>query len=122
LDAAISYMKNALTTDGLANIHGEQAMVPKWERGQESAQLVVVAFVVAFVVAAVGTGDDDGRWFAYDLCFFLAIAFGLILSFINSSDLAQAPPIGSQNVGFGHLHRDPARGIYLNYSLFMECT
>ncbi len=40
MDAAIAYMKAVLTKDGLANVHGESAMVPKWVRGQESAHLL----------------------------------------------------------------------------------
>ena len=40
MDAAIAYMKKALAKDGLENIHGEEAMIPKWVRGKESAHLV----------------------------------------------------------------------------------
>eukprot|EP00823_Brevimastigomonas_motovehiculus_P001446 TRINITY_DN11971_c0_g1_i1.p1 TRINITY_DN11971_c0_g1~~TRINITY_DN11971_c0_g1_i1.p1 ORF type:complete len:470 (+),score=77.80 TRINITY_DN11971_c0_g1_i1:41-1411(+) len=35
MDAAIAYMKNQLTQDGFTNVHGENATVPHWVRGEE---------------------------------------------------------------------------------------
>ena len=40
LENAIDYMLNALSKDGLENVHGEKVTVPHWVRGKESAQLV----------------------------------------------------------------------------------
>src|SRR5688572_30111048 len=40
LQNAVDYMIAALKADGLGNVHGEEAMIPRWERGQESATLL----------------------------------------------------------------------------------
>eukprot|EP01104_Vermistella_antarctica_P003255 TRINITY_DN1341_c0_g1_i2.p1 TRINITY_DN1341_c0_g1~~TRINITY_DN1341_c0_g1_i2.p1 ORF type:complete len:539 (+),score=129.24 TRINITY_DN1341_c0_g1_i2:1-1617(+) len=37
---AITYMKAALTEDGLENVHGENATIPHWVRGQETLRMV----------------------------------------------------------------------------------
>jgi len=39
-DNAVAYMKQQLEADGLLNVHGENATVDRWVRGQESATLL----------------------------------------------------------------------------------
>jgi len=40
LEDAIDWILEEMERDGLDNVHGEPAMVPRWVRGEESAQLV----------------------------------------------------------------------------------
>lgn len=40
LDLAIKYMYNALTKDGLVNVHLEPVKIPHWVRGKESAVML----------------------------------------------------------------------------------
>ena len=40
LERAIEWVLAEMRTDGLENVRGEEAMVPRWVRGQESAELV----------------------------------------------------------------------------------
>lgn len=40
LNRAIAWAQAAMKADGLANVHTEKVMVPKWVRGQESAVIV----------------------------------------------------------------------------------
>ncbi|KAL4237559.1 hypothetical protein ACF0H5_002273 [Mactra antiquata] len=41
LEDAIDYMLDQLKADGLENVHGEEAMVPHWVRGDESAVMLL---------------------------------------------------------------------------------
>ncbi|MEE8193141.1 MAG: M28 family metallopeptidase [Gemmatimonadales bacterium] len=40
LEQALDWILEEMVSDGLENVHGEQVMVPRWVRGQESAQLI----------------------------------------------------------------------------------
>ncbi|MFQ5702768.1 MAG: M28 family metallopeptidase [Gemmatimonadales bacterium] len=40
LERAIDWMLDEMRKDGLANVHGEEVMVPRWVRGRESAILI----------------------------------------------------------------------------------
>ena len=40
LELAIDWILAEMKSDGLENVHGEEVMVPKWVRGNESAELV----------------------------------------------------------------------------------
>ena len=40
LEKAIDWILDEMKADGLQNVHGEHVMVPKWVRGNESAQMV----------------------------------------------------------------------------------
>lgn len=41
LDLAIKYMYNALTRDGLENVHLELVKIPHWVRGKENAVMLL---------------------------------------------------------------------------------
>ena len=41
LQAAIEWVLAQMKSDGLENVHGEQAMVPHWVRGVESAEMLI---------------------------------------------------------------------------------
>ncbi len=40
LEKAIDWILSEMKTDGLENVHGEDVMIPKWVRGNESAQMI----------------------------------------------------------------------------------
>jgi carboxypeptidase Q len=40
LEAALDWILNEMKQDGLDNVHGEEAMVPHWVRGAESAEML----------------------------------------------------------------------------------
>jgi carboxypeptidase Q len=40
LDSAIAWAQAEMMKDGLANVHAEKVMVPRWVRGRESAEIV----------------------------------------------------------------------------------
>ena len=40
LEKAIDWILSEMNRDGLSNVHGEQVMIPKWVRGNESASMV----------------------------------------------------------------------------------
>ncbi|HZP48638.1 MAG TPA: M20/M25/M40 family metallo-hydrolase [Vicinamibacterales bacterium] len=55
LDRAIAWAVAEMRRDGLENVHTEPAMVPRWVRGAESAELVSPA---ALPIAMLGLGDS----------------------------------------------------------------
>lgn len=58
LDLAIKYMYNALTRDGLENVHLEQVKIPHWVRGEESAVMLLPrnhTLVILGLGSSVGT-------------------------------------------------------------------
>jgi carboxypeptidase Q len=40
LEAAIDWILQEMQRDGLENVHGEEVMIPRWVRGDESAELI----------------------------------------------------------------------------------
>src|SRR5579884_2609211 len=57
LDRAIAWAVAEMKKDGLENVHTEKAMVPKWVRGAESADIVAPA---PHAIAMLGLGDSVG--------------------------------------------------------------
>lgn len=57
LDLAIKYMYNALTRDGLENVHLEQVKIPHWVRGEES---VVMLLPRNHTLVILGLGSSVG--------------------------------------------------------------
>ncbi|XP_043116243.1 carboxypeptidase Q-like isoform X2 [Puntigrus tetrazona] len=57
LDLAIKYMFNALTRDGLENVHLEQVKVPHWVRGEEKAVMLLPR---NHTLAILGLGSSVG--------------------------------------------------------------
>ncbi len=57
LDRAIAWAAAEMKRDGLENVHTEKAMVPRWVRGSESADIVSPA---AQAIAMLGLGDSVG--------------------------------------------------------------
>src|SRR6267154_244895 len=57
LDRAIQWAVAEMTKDGLENVHTERAMVPKWVRGNESAEIVEPA---RHQLVMLGLGDSVG--------------------------------------------------------------
>jgi carboxypeptidase Q len=57
LDRAIQWAVAEMKSDGLENVHTEKAMVPKWVRGSESAEIVEPA---RHPIAMLGLGDSVG--------------------------------------------------------------
>src|SRR5262245_4368765 len=57
LDRAIQWAAAEMTRDGLENVHTERVMVPKWVRGNESAEIVEPA---RHPMAMLGLGDSVG--------------------------------------------------------------
>jgi carboxypeptidase Q len=57
LDRAIEWALTEMTRDGLENVRAERVMVPKWVRGQESAEIVEPAH---HAMAMLGLGDSVG--------------------------------------------------------------
>lgn len=57
LDNAVAYMLDALTRDGLENVHGEEVTIPKWVRGNEYAQMISPR---AKPLAMLGLGTSVG--------------------------------------------------------------
>lgn len=61
LENAIDYMLVKLKEDGLENVHGEEAMVPHWVRGDESAVMLQPRYYPLAMLGlgySVGTGPD----------------------------------------------------------------
>src|SRR5438034_11639320 len=57
LDRAIQWAVAEMTRDGLENVHTERVMVPKWVRGNESAEIVEP---VRHQIVMLGLGDSVG--------------------------------------------------------------
>ena len=57
LDRAIQWAVTEMKRDGLENVHTEKAMVPKWVRGAESAEIVAPA---PRPLTMLGLGDSVG--------------------------------------------------------------
>jgi carboxypeptidase Q len=57
LDRAIQWAVAEMTRDGLENVRTERVMVPKWVRGQESAEILEPAH---HTMAMLGLGDSVG--------------------------------------------------------------
>ena len=57
LDRAIQWALAEMTRDGLENVRAEKVMVPKWVRGQESAEIVEPAH---HAMTMLGLGDSVG--------------------------------------------------------------
>lgn len=57
LDRAIQWAVDEMKRDGLENVHTEKVMVPKWVRGNESAEIVEPA---AHQMVMLGLGDSVG--------------------------------------------------------------
>jgi carboxypeptidase Q len=57
LDRAIAWAAAEMTRDGLENVHAEKVMVPKWVRGNESAEILRPA---RQTLAMLGLGDSVG--------------------------------------------------------------
>ena len=57
LDRAIAWAVTAMKRDGLENVHTEKVMVPKWVRGNESAEVVSPTHQP---LAMLGLGDSVG--------------------------------------------------------------
>src|SRR3954462_10849309 len=57
LDRAIQWAVAEMNKDGLENVHTERAMVPKWVRGSESAEIVEPA---RHSMVMLGLGDSVG--------------------------------------------------------------
>jgi carboxypeptidase Q len=57
LDRAIKWAIDEMTRDGLENVHTERAMVPKWVRGSERADIVEPA---RHSIAMLGLGNSVG--------------------------------------------------------------
>ncbi len=57
LDRAIQWAVAEMTRDGLENVHTERVMVPKWVRGNESAEVVEPA---RHPMVMLGLGDSVG--------------------------------------------------------------
>lgn len=57
LDRAIRWAVSEMQKDGLENVHTEAVMVPRWLRGQESAEMVLPA---PHTIAMLGLGDSVG--------------------------------------------------------------
>ncbi len=57
LDRAIEWATREMKRDGLENVHTEPVMVPKWVRGQESADILEPA---RHAIAMLGLGDSIG--------------------------------------------------------------
>ena len=57
LDRAIQWAVAEMNTDGLENVHTERVMVPKWVRGNESAEIVEPA---RHAMVMLGLGDSVG--------------------------------------------------------------
>jgi len=57
LDRAIQWALAEMTRDGLENVRAEKVMVPKWVRGQESAEIVEPAH---HTMTMLGLGDSVG--------------------------------------------------------------
>jgi carboxypeptidase Q len=57
LDRAIRWAVEEMTRDGLENVHAEKVMVPKWVRGNESAEIVEPAH---HAIVMLGLGDSIG--------------------------------------------------------------
>ena len=55
LDQAIAWAVAEMKGDGLENVHTEKAMVPKWVRGAESAEIVAPA---RHAIVMLGLGDS----------------------------------------------------------------
>jgi carboxypeptidase Q len=61
LERAIDWALDAMTQDGLQNVHGEPVMVPHWVRGQESCEMLAprpMALSMIGLGGSVGTGPD----------------------------------------------------------------
>jgi carboxypeptidase Q len=57
LDRAVTWAVAEMTRDGLENVHAENVMVPKWVRGNESAEIVRPS---RQPLAMLGLGDSVG--------------------------------------------------------------
>jgi carboxypeptidase Q len=57
LERAVQWAMAEMTRDGLENVRAERVMVPKWVRGQESAEIVEPAH---HAIAMLGLGDSVG--------------------------------------------------------------
>jgi len=57
LDRAIAWASAEMTRDGLENVHTEKVLVPKWVRGNESAEIVRPS---RHPLAMLGLGDSVG--------------------------------------------------------------
>jgi len=57
LDRAIQWAIAEMTRDGLENVHAERVMVPKWVRGNESAEIVEPT---RQAMVMIGLGDSVG--------------------------------------------------------------
>ncbi len=57
LDRAIAWAVTEMNKDGLENVHTEKVMVPKWVRGNESAEIVEPA---RHAMVMLGLGDSVG--------------------------------------------------------------
>jgi carboxypeptidase Q len=57
LDRAIRWAADEMARDGLENVHTEKVIVPKWVRGNESAEIVAPA---RHVIVMLGLGDSVG--------------------------------------------------------------
>jgi len=57
LDRAIQWAVTEMNKDGLENVHTERVMVPKWVRGNESAEIVEPA---RHSITMLGLGDSVG--------------------------------------------------------------
>ena len=57
LERAVQWALSEMTKDGLENVRAERVMVPKWVRGQESAEIVEPAH---HTMVMLGLGDSVG--------------------------------------------------------------
>jgi carboxypeptidase Q len=57
LERAVQWAMAEMTRDGLENVRAERVMVPKWVRGQESAEMIEPA---PHAIAMLGLGDSVG--------------------------------------------------------------
>ena len=57
LDKAIAWAVAEMNKDGLENVHTEKVMVPKWVRGNESAEIIEPA---RHAIVMLGLGDSVG--------------------------------------------------------------